>query len=158
MSLDQKTLSERLLDGARILGNLWRRGKRCKEGWDLSPADGLTAAGVAVMPCECSPRTEFCRARIEWVALAIRADRAIVMGPGGLAVTMSAAQWDLTGLTMAVESERAGLLRIGPKGTMSAAHLRKLSEDPESAIAVFSLTREFPKARVEGFVEPESAV
>lgn len=152
-----KSLSERLLAGAKILGNLWRRGIRCKNGWDVSSTDLVTAAGITIFPCGCTPRTEFCKARIQWLSLsfmACREDVPIVEGLCGLFYSMSAKEWDATGLTATVESEKAGTLRIGSRGTISTAHLTKLSQDPASAVSIFSLTKAFPKARIEGVVEP----
>lgn len=151
----QKSLSERLLKGAQMLGNLWRRGKRCDRGWSLGEADILSTVSPLVFSgCSCAKPGDFCKARWLWITLALENQQEIADGPFGLAWTMTAAQWDATGLTLVVESEKAGLLRIGSKGTISAAHLRKLADDPQSAISIFSLTRAFPKARVEGVVEP----
>lgn len=150
-----KTLSDRLLDGARMLGNLWRRGKRCERGWSLGAADILaTVSPLVFSGCTCAKPSEFCKARWLWIALALENRQEIFDGPAGLVDTMTASQWDATGLTATVESEKAGTLRIGSKGVISAAHLRKLADDPESAISIFSLTRTFTKARVEGVVEP----
>jgi hypothetical protein len=154
MAPEQKPLSERLLLGAKMLGNLWRRGKRCKTGWDVTPADVATGGGIAFLPCPCEPKTDFCKARIQWLTLAFQAELEIVIGPYALFYMMTAPQWDATGLTATVESEKAGMLRVGQKGTISMTHLAKLAQDPASAVSIFSLTRTFPKARVEGVVEP----
>lgn len=150
MNPSTKTLSERLTDGARMLGNLWHRGKRCKLGFDIAESD------IALGPCPCEKKNDFCRARELWLKLAMERGQEIEVGSSAMVfVTMSPGQLDATGVTLTVESEKAGVLRIGPKGTMSAAYLRKLAEDPKSALSIFGLTKAFPKARVEGVVEPQ---
>lgn len=148
-----QTLSDRLLKGARMLGNLWRSKLRCARGWAIEPQD--LVPGFAVFgPCLCPKKTKFCEARVLWLNLALEANQFIESGEHGLADTMTAAQWDATGLTMTVESEKAGTLRLGSKATISAAHLAKLSENPDAAISILALTRAFPKARIEGILEP----
>ncbi len=151
MTPESKSLSERLLDGARMLGALWRSKHRCELGWSLGPRD------IVMEPCSCEKKTKFCQGRHLFIILAFQNGQGgdAEFGDYGLAFTlMSTAQWDATGLTMVVESEMAGALRIGQKSMISAVHLRKLSADPASAVSIFSLTRTFPKARVEGIVEP----
>jgi hypothetical protein len=150
-----KNLSERLLAGARMLGNLWRRGKRCQRAWALGDADLLAVVTPLVFGgCTCDPRTDFCKARWLWITLAVQAEQDLADGDHGLALSMNPAQWDATGLTITLPVADDVNVAVGPKGSMSMRHFRELSKDPAAAQSIFSLLKVFPKARVEGIVEP----
>lgn len=150
-----KNLSERLLAGARMLGNLWRRGKRCLRAWAISDADLLaTVTPLVFGGCPCDPRTDFCKARWLWITLAVQAEQELADGDHGLALSMTSAQWDATGLTITFPVADDVQVAVGPKGSMSMKHFRELSKDPAAAQSIFSLLKVFPKARVEGIVEP----
>lgn len=151
-----KILSDRLLAGARMLGNLWRRGKRCARAWSLGDADLLaTVTPLVFGGCLCEPRNDFCKARWLWITLAVQAQpEELADGDHGLALSMTSAQWDATGLTITLPVADDVQVAVGPKGSMSMKHFRELSKDPEAAQSIFSLLKVFPKARVEGIVEP----
>lgn len=154
MTPENRPLSERLLKGAMKLGALWRSKRRCAKGWSFDPLD------LCMMPCACNPKTDFCNGRLLWITLAFQNGQGVDVDFGeyelGLMMTMK--QWDASGLTMSAIVEKGGDIKIGPKGMMPMAHLAKLAQDPASAASIFALTKAFPKARVEGIVEPESGV
>lgn len=151
-----KSLSERLLAGAKMLGNLWRRGKRCARAWAIGDADILaTVTPLVFAGCACEPRTDFCKARWLWITLAVQAEQELADGDHGLALSMSSSQWDATGLTITLPVEGGANVAVGPKGSMSMKHFRELAKDPKAAQSIFSLLKVFPKARVEGIMEPD---
>lgn len=155
ISQDTIRLSERLLAGARMLGNLWRRGKRCARAWAISDVDILATVTPPVFAgCSCEPRTDFCKARWLWITLAVQAEQELADGEHGLALSMSSAQWDATGLTITLPVADDVNVAVGPKGSMSMKHFRELAKDPKAAQSIFSLLKVFPKARVEGIIEP----
>jgi hypothetical protein len=157
MTMDptSQPLSERLLKGAMKLGALWRSKRRCLLGWSFTPED------ICMEPCKCEVKTDFCKGRLLWIVLAIQNGQLedAEFGDYGLATTvMTAKQFDATGLTMSIPVKDVGEIKVGPKGAMSMAHLAKLYQDPQSAISIFALIKAFPKARIEGIIEPSKEV
>ena len=142
-------ISDRLLKGAMKLGALWRSKRRCARGWSLTPED------ICMEPCKCEPMTDFCKGRLLWITLAMQNGQGedSEFGDYGLALMM-AKQWDATGLTITFLIPSGEEVRVGPKGSMSMAHYRELSKDPQSAISILALIKAFPKARIEGIVDP----
>jgi hypothetical protein len=99
----EKSLDERLQNGARVLGDLWRSGERCARGWSVW--------------CECSPRGKFCRAKLLWIELATGAGREIDdESEYAVIEAMKASEFDATGLVAVVEHPASGRLRVGPGG------------------------------------------
>ncbi len=134
--------SKRLVNGAALLGRLWKRGNRCKEGWNTGES----------FQCTCSPKTDFCKTRSQWLLMAAESGQEIVIGENGLARSMQDDQWDATGLTITLRREDGQEVRIGPKGSMSMKHYMEIEKDPASAVAIYALVKAFPKARVEGIL------
>jgi hypothetical protein len=147
-------LFDRLQKGAIKLGALWRSSRRClSRGWSIQPGEYLENPFV-MEPCDCEKKTDFCHARLLWLSLAAQNKQEIVPGEHGLALTMSSKQWDVTGLTITLPIKEGLQVKVGPKGSMSMAQFRELSKDPASAAGIFALIKAFPKARIDGIVEP----
>lgn len=129
-----------------MLGKLWReRGEKgaCAQAWDIGAS------------CAC-PKGEkpspFCRARTRWIELAVEAGREIVEGEWGLVYSMTASEWDATGLTLKVDiPEAGGLVSVGSKESISMADLAYLamSGKKEGLRDVLAIQRVFPDARIE---------
>ena len=109
--IQRQALSNRLLRGAEILGDLRRRGLFCSLGW---------SAG-----CACSPKSEFCSAKLRWIELYCSVgsdDEAswLLFGSGefGVIEAMTVRQWHATKLTALVEVPLSRKpIRVGPRGT-----------------------------------------
>lgn len=132
---DELPLPQRLLNGARVLGKLWKAGERCANDW----------AGLCTDAAD--SRKRFCRAKLQWLTLAVgdpERDLSGVEEEYGLILVMKASEFDATGLTMKLDS---GIL-IGPTGGLSAADAGKLGEDPSSLQSILKILQTFPKARV----------
>lgn len=149
-------LVDRLQRGAIKLGALSRSKRICAtRGWSILPGEYLENPFV-MEPCDCEKKTDFCMARVLWISLASENKQEIVPGDHGLALTMNGKQWDATGLTITLPLKDDVQVRVGPKGSMSMTQFHELSKDPISAAGIFALLKAFPKARVEGVVEPET--
>lgn len=147
-------LSERLQRGAIKLGALWRSKRRCEtRGWSILPGEYLENPFV-MESCDCEKKTDFCTARLLWLSLAAENKQEIVSGEHGLALTMTPKQWDATGLTITLPVADGLQVQVGPKGSMSMAQFQELSKDPTAAAGIFALVKAFPKARIDGIVEP----
>lgn len=147
-------LSERLLRGAAKLGSLWRSKIRCaSRGWNILPGEFISDPFV-IDSCECEKPNDFCKGRILWLTLAAENGQEIVAGDSGVALSMNPKQWDATLLTMSFPVSETEKVSLGPKGAMSMSHFHELSKDPKAAGSIFALLKAFPKARVEGIVEP----
>lgn len=109
--IKKSAIGLRLDRGAEILGRLWRDGVRCASGWRAS--------------CACKPaETDFCRAKMKWVALYIEhvgpenSSWLAFNEPYGVVETMSVRQALATGLTFLVKNDMTPKpIKIGPKGT-----------------------------------------
>lgn len=128
-AVKKSALPGRLLRGAEILGRLWRDGQRCLSGW--------------ARICPCPTPTDFCQAKVKWVAIN---DEYYGGPPFGLAghepyyviEAMKVSQFRATGLTALVELPGAAeSLRIGVKGTTwkTLVDLAALQDD-DAALAV----------------------
>src|SRR5262245_42643405 len=127
MSVTERPTRERLLDGARKIGAMVRAGDRCATaGWHLKSLDKAAPGEVDFGEgdiCRCKDKaTRFCRAKVQWVMLAIAesvaqpdGERVIVAGDYGFALTMSGKEWDATGLTLTWELAGVGKVKIGAK-------------------------------------------
>ena len=149
-STTERTLSKRLLDGAAMLGRLWKRGQRCVRAWNIEPP-----GDAPENPCGCTPETEFCKARRLWLSLAVENGQKITAGDFGLAHTMKPEQLDATQLTFTFPVDGVPV-KVGQKGMMSAVHFDQIMRDGDSARSILALLKAFPKARVEGIVESTS--
>ena len=109
--IQRQALSNRLIRGAEILGDFRRRGLFCSLGWSSG--------------CYCSPKSDFCLAKLRWVELycSLSDDEAtswILFGSGefGVIEAMTVRQWHATKLTALVEVPYSKKpIRVGPRGT-----------------------------------------
>jgi hypothetical protein len=139
--VEEKPVAERLKNGAVMLGKLWKSKDRCRNGW-------------SAYLCSCAKKTAFCNTKLHWLILATGEGRELEDGEFGIALMMTASEWDMTGLVLRIEIPEAGEFRIAPKADTSMNHLGKLSENPESAKSVLMLMKSFPGAKME-FPEDE---
>lgn len=140
----QLPLKERLLKGAEILGNLWRKSEeRCSAGWSLDP-------------CTCEPKKKFCMARLQWLTLSIEAERELHEGSDGLARSMTSEEWDKTKLSFKMDKDGVGEFKVGtaPECVMSMTDLTKLSSAPQVLDSIIKVMRIFPRSLVIGVEEP----
>lgn len=121
---------------------------RCKSGWSADE-------------CGCLKPSRFCKAKLQWVLLAIEEGRDVEAGAFGLVHMMKASEWDLTGLVMKVEIPGTGNFRIGKEAEGTMTELANLSVEAEAAKSVLLLLKSFPGAKMEfpkdeglAFVEP----
>lgn len=132
----------RLMAGAKILGSLWKKKIRCKEGWRILWDEGHP-------DCPCNPMTEFCKAKQQWAMLAIGAGRELEEGPCGIIQMMTVSELDASGVVANAEVTGVGAFRIGTGGNSTAKDLVELAKDPESASHVLSLMKAFPGSKME---------
>lgn len=134
--------SERLKNGAKLLGVLWRSGHRCGAGWSCG--------------C-CQKPTKFCMAKGQWLMLAVVEGRALPDSdsPFALVEMMTFPEFDATGMTITVELAGFGTYKVGPKGSIKLGDLASLSKAPEAAVGVFKLLNGFPGSVVVGIEEPK---
>lgn len=124
-------LKSRLVNGARVLGNYWRRGVRCSAGWS--------------MKCPCGDgATEFCGAKVKWVD--ILRDHHGDVWPYGLEGTepffvidaMSRSMSEASGLTIKIEYPGHPPILVGPKGTdwRTIGQLSEIQDTPDFSDAM----------------------
>lgn len=130
MSLELKT---RLRNGTKLLGELWRSGGRCENLWGVG--------------CLCLAPTKFCKAKMQWLALAtaeVGRDLSAMDGePHHYTIIelMRASELDATGLTIKADNG----ITFGLKGTVN---LRDAVADPESVKLILKLLEAFPGSRL----------
>lgn len=106
----RQTLSNRLLRGAEVLGELRRRGLFCSAGWSWA--------------CPCEPESDFCRAKQKWLELycdlhgEAGARWILFLSEFTVIEAMTVRQWHATGLTALVQVPYSKKpIRVGPHGT-----------------------------------------
>lgn len=137
----QLPLPERLKKGATILGELWKVPEnRCPIGWSLEE-------------CDCQPKKKFCVNRMHWILLAIEAGRDLEEGPYGLALAMTASEWDSTGLVMKLDHPTIKDLSVGSsKGAfVTMVDMSKLMEEPSALEGICIVMKTFENSKVQGF-------
>lgn len=133
-------LADRLVRGAAVLGRLWREEKRC----DL---------GLA-FDCFCADEklSEFCRAKRQWTKLFCETGRdGIDFGPSdgngfGVIEAMTSAELNASGLTLTLDMDQIGKVKVGPKGDLPWADFCKLGG--EILPTVMEVLKAFPGSRV----------
>lgn len=123
----------RLLKGCRVLGEFWRSGERCPEGWKA-------------VECSCEKKSKFCKAKAQWIDLALKDGRMIEEGEYGLIMMMKASEWDATGLVMTVDISDVGPIKIGAKGNISMTELGKVT--PETLPSILKIFKFFPDSQI----------
>jgi len=126
-------IKERLLKGCKVLGNFWRTKERCAEGWKSTE-------------CACGPKTKFCKAKAQWVDLALQDGRMLEEGEYGVAMMMRAEEWDETGLSLIVDIPDIGKVDVGQKGVISIKELAKVT--PETMPSILKIFKFFPDSQV----------
>lgn len=154
MSVAERPTAERLLDGAKQIGAYYRAGDRCATmGWAVKGLEGAESCEAQLDAdelCKCGKKsTRFCKAKVKWLIVAMMEPREIQMGEYGLALTMSGAEWDATGLSLIWEPPEIGTTKVGPKSGISMKMLRELGIEPMSGITTLKLMRAFPGAKME---------
>ncbi len=138
-------LKARLLKGSAVIGKFWRDGQRCSAAWAPS--------------CPDEQKTNFCKAKMRWVELALQDGRQIDDTPNGILATgMLAREFDATGITMTIDNPDHGLIRVGPIGELLMSDLAKLKTAPESLGGFLKLLKAFPTAKVVQVEAPDGAV
>jgi hypothetical protein len=140
-------LASRLKHGAQVLGALWRSKQRCVSGW------GIHGDADALVLCGCEKPSRFCVGKKQWIMLAL-CDRDLVFGDYGLALSMTASEWDKTGCVMKVDVE-GEVLRVGESGQMKMADLAAIASDPESGGMVLGLLKAFPGSKIQAVSAPK---
>lgn len=140
MNKPQLSPAERLKKGAIFLSQLWKvPEQRCTAGWSLDV-------------CTCVPLKKFCSARLLWITLAVEECRDLEEGPYGLALAMTASEWDATGLTMKIEHSEVGVISIGsPQECVTGmVDIGKMMDAPEVLASTLRVLKAFPKSKVVG--------
>lgn len=130
----------RLLNGARLLGQLFRSGVRCNlGGWSMG----------------CCPNpTKFCQAKTQWMRLAEKAGREIEMTDWGVIEAMTFSEFSATGLTMKVDLGEIGVVGVGSRSEIPIADFLLIAQNPESMKSVLKVLRSFPGSKVTGIEDP----
>src|ERR1043166_5982001 len=151
-------IEERLRKGAAILGECWRAGDRCALGWGIKMGpiaeDEDSDKAVERWACQCETKTKVCKMKGHWIKLALHDLRLPDEGPFGIPLAMTAAEWDLTGLTMKVEIPDVGPLTIGPKAMTTMTGLLDVSRNPAILKTMYPFWKTMPGAKFEGVIEP----
>jgi hypothetical protein len=140
-------VAPRLVNGARLLGQLWRSGERCANGWSGR--------------CECQAKTKFCAAKAQWCQLKATTpdwrkfeDSA---APFAVIDTMTLNEIAATGLTVEYRLyENARTLKVGPKGEISVMDFAEIcaassvGESRAEAESVLRIMTTFSGAKVVG--------
>jgi hypothetical protein len=102
--------------------------------------------------CTCQPVKKFCQARLTWLTIAVEAGRDLQEDPYGLALAMTASEWDATGLTMAVEHPEIGKLLIGSsvESVTGMVDMGRMMDAPEVLASTLRVLKAFPKSKVQG--------
>lgn len=147
------SVADRLKKGASLLGEFWRAGERCQEEFGV-----LRLQDGKVADCFCDKKTKFCKAKYQWLGLVVELGREIVEGEGGLLLTMTGSEFDVSGFTMKMEFPGLGTYGIGPKGVMGREDMIKLCLAPETLASVLGLMKAFPGLKVDTVFEKDSEV
>lgn len=152
MSKPPLTPSERLKNGAALLGRLWKvPEERCGAGWSLEN-------------CTCQPTKKFCQARNLWIELALMEPEGhdFEEGPYGLGIAMRSSEWDATGLKMNIQhpDPDVGLMVIGspPECVTGMSYIAKMMDVPEALASTLRVLKTFPKSKVQGVTQLEVAI
>jgi len=131
-------ISARLLTGARILGDLWRKNLRCASTWSSN--------------CECftTDPTQFCRAKNLWFTLALQAGRGAMteIGPHQLVELMTVPEATAAAVTATITMPGGKTIKVGPMGQMGWLDFAMLSEDMGAAQSVLLVLEKFEGAIV----------
>lgn len=131
---DSVPADRRLVNGAKLLGSLWRAGDRCMNGWSVGCLDSAPSG--------------FCEAKAQWIELARETGRTISEEPFRLAVAMTDEELEATGMTLSIDIPEYGPVRLGPKGSMTPAQAAELAGRPAEFAAVMRVLGTFPGSKM----------
>lgn len=137
-----KTL-ERLKKGAVILGQYWKlEAERCPTGWSLDD-------------CVCEPKKKFCKARMQWLELAIEDGRELD-GPFAMALAMTGEEWDMTRVGLKMEHEGVSFsVGTSEECVMSKVDLEKMMKAPQGLSCILRVMKAFPKSSIQAVTEAD---
>jgi len=144
---DETQTAERLVNGAKLIGQLYRSGQRCGAGWKFGCPDAAQA------------KTKLCRAKGQWEALAAQAGQKIPddqAPPSDFEFIgeLSIKQLVASGFTMTVDLGDGQPIKVGPAGVIPVADFVGMARDPQGMEGVLKVLREFPGSKVTGTEEP----
>lgn len=133
--------SARLVNGSRLLGQLWRDGIRCQDGWRAK--------------CDCENPTRFCRAKVQWASMVAT----VLERRGGddvfsgtdfeIVEAMTGQELVSSGLTLNLEVPGFGRLKVGPKGDVGYDVVAAASQtDIMGLKAILAVIKKFPGSKV----------
>lgn len=134
MSFDTVPIGVRLMNGAKMLGILWRSGQRCRSGWSNE--------------CCCNPRTRFCSGKFQWTELARQDDRPLEGGQYMILEAMSMSELEASGIILSVDIPGLGKVRVGKGGEIPANDFLTLAKNPTGIESVFKILNAFPGSKV----------
>jgi hypothetical protein len=130
---------ERLKNGAKILGQLWKDlDQRCPMAWSLDN-------------CTCQPLKKFCQGRLKWLTLAVEAGRELQEDQYGIVLTMTASEWDATGLTLKLDHPGVGMILVGSgsDSVTGMVDMAKMMDAPEVLESTLRVMKAFPRSKVD---------
>lgn len=144
---DEIQTTERLVNGAKLMGQLFRSGQRCGAGWKFGCPDAAAS------------KTKLCRAKGQWEALAVQAGRKISddQAPPSdfeFVEAMTVKEFVASGLTMKVDLGDGSPVRIGAAGEIPIADFITMAIDPTGMNGVLKILRSFPGSKVTGVEDP----
>jgi len=113
---DEKSIKERLIDGAKILGGMWKESPekdRCSKGWSLY--------------CDCDK--DFCTGKRLWKSIAKLEGRDLenTDHPFGMIEVMKPSELDAARLTLTIQVGE-DLIRVGINGQVPWKELQKIDD------------------------------
>ena len=139
-----KDTADRLLNGAKVLGDFWRRGDRCSTKWASSCGDAVVG------------KPDFCKAKLKWVTLALSCGSSIDHESEYAVIeAMMISEFEASGLTMLIEHPTHGRIKVGPKEALSLRDLTVLADAQDQVGGTLKVLEAFPGAMIDGTAEPE---
>lgn len=138
---DELPIPERLFNGVRLLGQLWRSGVRCSAGWSATCEDG-------------TKKTKFCGVKAQWCQMKAAqlaglgkrvAEYTFADDPLAMIKVMGAAEIDALGFTVVFkiagqgDAEHTIGAGTGKASSLKMADLVQLADKPDGAWSVFTL-------------------
>jgi len=136
-------LSTRLLNGARVLGSIWKNAEEPKScGWGFC---GCYHSGQG---------TKWCEAKRQFYVLLTKTGRDPHSGDFAVIESMTLAEADAANVVVEVEVP-VGKIRVGGGGAISWADLGKMTGSPKEAASLFQVLSNFKGSVVHQVVNQE---